>query len=158
MHEVRFYKPGDRWGAFSNFAPWPIEVDGLTWPTVEHWFQAQKFVGTEWVEAVRTVARPADAARIGRRRDLPLRADWDEAKDEVMRRGLEAKFTQHPELVGLLLGTGTARLVEDTEQDAYWGDGADGRGRNRLGELLMEVRAALVDGSLEVSRSRGRPA
>jgi len=83
---------------------------------------------------------------MGRRRDLPFRADWDAVKDDVMRVALRAKFTQHPALRALLLGTGDAVLVEHTRNDTYWADGGDGSGRNRLGELLVELRAALREG------------
>jgi ribA/ribD-fused uncharacterized protein len=60
-----------------------------------------------------------------------------------MSKALTAKFTQHPELKALLLGTGDARLVEHTENDSYWGDGGNGRGRNMLGQLLMQLRTKL---------------
>lgn len=60
-----------------------------------------------------------------------------------MHEAVRAKFTQHGELREYLLGTGDARLVEHTESDAYWGDGGDGSGRNRLGEILMQVRSEL---------------
>jgi ribA/ribD-fused uncharacterized protein len=43
----------------------------------------------------------------------------------------------------VLLGTGDAKLVEHTERDAYWGDGGDGSGQNRLGQILMQVRDEL---------------
>ena len=43
----------------------------------------------------------------------------------------------------VLLGTGDEEIVEDSPTDGYWGCGADGKGRNRLGEILMEVRATL---------------
>lgn len=39
-----------------------------------------------------------------------------------------------------LLSTGTREIVEFSEKDAYWGNGGDGSGKNRLGVLLMEVR------------------
>ena len=42
-----------------------------------------------------------------------------------------------------LLGTGDARIVEHTANDAYWGDGGDGSGKNMLGLILMRVREAL---------------
>jgi len=61
---------------------------------------------------------------------------------EILRLVL-AKFTQHPELRELLLATGDAALVEHTENDAYWGDGGDGSGKNRLGEIPMRVREEL---------------
>jgi ribA/ribD-fused uncharacterized protein len=140
---IDFYSTEDPYGEFSNFAGFPIEVDGKTWPTSEHYFQAQKFVGTPHEEELRSIASPMKVARAGRERTRPLRPDWEEAKDDVMRRALRAKFTQHDELRELLLGTGDAELVEHTRNDSYWGDGGDRTGRNMLGKLLMELRAAL---------------
>ena len=61
-----------------------------------------------------------------------------------MRDALRAKFTQHPDLKATLLATGAAEIVEHTANDRYWGDGGDGTGKDRLGELLMELRAALL--------------
>ena len=83
------------------------------------------------------------AAALGRNRDLPLRQDWEHVKEDVMRAALTAKFTQHPALRELLLRTRKAELVEHTPRDRYWGDGGNGRGKNRLGELLMELREIL---------------
>jgi predicted NAD-dependent protein-ADP-ribosyltransferase YbiA (DUF1768 family) len=40
-------------------------------------------------------------------------------------------------------GTSAAVIVEHTENDGYWGDGDDGSGRNRLGEILTRVRDRL---------------
>jgi ribA/ribD-fused uncharacterized protein len=139
---VKFYRQGDNWGEFSNFSPHPIELDGSTWPTSEHYFQAQKFADLAVRERVRQASGPGDAARLGRR--LPgLRADWEEVKEDVMRAALRAKFEQHPRLGRLLLSTGDRDIVEHTRNDAYWADGGDGSGRNRLGVLLMELRAQL---------------
>ncbi len=59
---------------------------------------------------------------------------------------LRAKLTQHADLRALLLGTGEAPLIEHTANDAYWGDGGDGSGKNRLGALLMRVREELRGG------------
>jgi ribA/ribD-fused uncharacterized protein len=66
-------------------------------------------------------------------------------KVEVMRRAIRAKFRQHAELAAALLATGTAELVEDSSSDRFWGSGADGKGINWLGRLLVEVRGELVD-------------
>jgi len=63
------------------------------------------------------------------------------SKDEIMLGALRAKFGQHEDLKRLLLGTGERKIVEHTKYDRYWGDGGDGSGRNRLGELLMQLRA-----------------
>lgn len=140
---IRFYGVSGAYGWCSNFAPSPIDLEGKRWPTVEHWFQAQKFAGTEHEQEIRAAVSPMIAARMGRSRVRPLRADWEQAKDLVMWRGLRAKFTQHPELAALLLETGDSQIVEHTENDCYWADGGDGSGQNRLGELLMRVRDEL---------------
>ena len=63
-----------------------------------------------------------------------------------MRDALRAKFTQHPSLRSLLLHTGDAELIEHTKNDRYWADGGDGTGKNRLGQLLMELRTELRKG------------
>ena len=139
---IEFYRQGDAYGFLSNFAPYPIELDGKTWPTTEHYFQAQKFRGTPSEERVRAAPSPGDAARMGR--SLPgLRADWEAVKDEVMLVALRAKFGQHAKLRRLLLETGERPLVEHTGNDRYWADGGDGAGENRLGELLVQVREEL---------------
>ena len=143
MSRILFYATDKPYGEFSNFSRHPTEVDSLLWPTSEHYFQAQKFAGTLHAEEVRQQPTPMLAAQMGRRRDLPFRSDWNEVKDGIMLTVLRAKFTQHPELRALLLSTGDAELVEHTTNDRYWADGGDGSGRNRLGELLMELRTAL---------------
>jgi ribA/ribD-fused uncharacterized protein len=141
MNQISFYRVSDPYGEFSNFSPHSIALNGKQWPTAEHYFQAQKFVGTEHEEAVRQAKSPMIAARMGRSRERPLRPDWETVKDDVMREALNAKFTQHPELRSLLLATGDAVIIEHTKNDGYWADGGDGSGKNRLGELLMELRA-----------------
>ena len=64
-------------------------------------------------------------------------------KEVVMLEGLRAKFGQHPDLAERLLRSGDRLLVEHTRNDSYWGDGGDGSGKNRLGHLLMQVRAEI---------------
>ncbi|MGC8641784.1 MAG: NADAR family protein [Isosphaeraceae bacterium] len=140
---IKFYRTGNEYGSFSNFAAYPIEIDGKTWPTSEHYFQAQKFAGIEHEEAMRLEPSPMVVARMGRDRRKPLRPDWEKVKDGVMRKAVLAKFTQHAELRAMLLGTGDAVIVEHTEKDLYWGDGGNGSGRNMLGRILMEVRERL---------------
>lgn len=62
----------------------------------------------------------------------------------MMRKALRAKFEQHAELSTLLLATASAKLVEHTQNDAYWGDSGNGQGKNRLGYLLMALRGQLA--------------
>lgn len=140
---IRFYSVTDDYGELSNFAPYSIQLDQHTWPTVEHDFQANKFLDKTYQQKIRKTSNPTQAAILGRDRKQKLRKDWESIKVQVMRRALEAKFQQHPELCDLLLGTGDAKLIEHTENDAYWGDGGNGKGKNMLGQLLMEVRQQL---------------
>jgi ribA/ribD-fused uncharacterized protein len=142
-NRILFYRVNEPYGEFSNFSPHPIKVNGKRWPTSEHFFQAQKFAGTEYEEKIREANSPMIAARLGRSRKEPLRPDWEAEKENVMRQALRAKFTQHEDLNALLLNTGDAVLVEHTANDRYWADNGDGTGKNRLGALLMELREEL---------------
>ena len=138
---IQFYRTSDDHGCFSNFAAYPISLDGKLWPTTEHYFQAQKFLDDSHREQIRKAKSPMIAARMGRDRKKKLRRDWESVKVEVMRQAIRAKFTQHDDLRAILLATGDAKIVEHTEKDAYWGDGGDGSGKNMLGRILMEIRA-----------------
>lgn len=140
---IYFNRTGGPYGFLSNFARTPIRLDGQIWPTVEHYYQAQKFAGTEHEQLIRLAASPALAAHLGRDRTRPLRPDWPDIRLEVMREALRAKFSQRRSLREQLLATGSARLVERTRRDAYWGDGGDGHGQNHLGRLLMQLRDQL---------------
>lgn len=140
---IHFYSIADEFGCFSNFAAYPIELDGKRWPTSEHYFQAQKFEEPHHRESIRLTKSPMIAARMGRDRKKKLRRDWESVKVAVMRKAVRAKFTQYDDLRAILLATADALLVEHTENDDYWGDGGDGSGKNVLGRILMEVREEL---------------
>jgi ribA/ribD-fused uncharacterized protein len=142
---IEFYSINDEYGCFSNFAPYPIKVHGKVWPTPEHYFQAQKFRDVQEQETVRKAKTPMQAALMGRDRKRKLRRDWESRKVSVMREAVKAKFTQHPDIRDVLIATGSAKLVEHTVHDDYWGDGGDGRGENMLGQILMEIRDELRD-------------
>ncbi len=143
MTVINFYHLNEPFGEFSNFARYRIFLKGRTWPTSEHYFQAQKYAGTPREDEIGHAKTPSEAANLGRSRKHPLRPDWESAKDDLMREAVYAKFTQHSELRELLLSTGDATLVEHTENDCYWGDGGDGSGKNMLGRILMEIRERL---------------
>ena len=142
---IYFYSTRDKYGAFSNFSAHGFELDGKYWKTSEHYFQAMKFEGTEYADKVREARSPKDAAAFGRRRDFPLRKDWEQVKDDVMRKAVLKKFQTHEDTRELLLSTGDEELVEKTTGDYYWGCGTDGTGKNMLGKILMEVREQLKD-------------
>jgi hypothetical protein len=79
MNVIAFHSVGGGYGCFSNFSPHPVKLKGKTWPTSEHYFQAQKFAGAPDEEEVRRAKSPMVAARMGRSRKRPLRKDWEAA-------------------------------------------------------------------------------
>ncbi len=142
---IYFFSKTTSYFELSNFSPHGLEEDGVYWPTVEHYFQAQKFIGpdlTEYRERIRRARTPKDAKALGRTRKVPIRGDWEDVKDAVMLTAIRKKFA-HPKLRELLLSTGNRALIEAAPSDYYWGAGRTGTGKNRLGELLMKVRAEL---------------
>jgi len=144
IDQINFYESNKPYGEFSNFARFPVEVDGQVWPTSEHYYQAQKFMTPELQERIRQVGGPGMSKRMGGDRSLgTIRSDWDQVKDDIMRKVVRAKFKQHEELRTLLLSTGDAVIAEHTKNDKYWGDGGNGKGKNMLGVILMEVREEL---------------
>ena len=80
MDVINFYSVSDEFGQFSNFAPFPINLDGERWPTSEHDFQAQKFEDEAYRQTIRKTNSPMQAARLGRDRKQKLRRDWERVK------------------------------------------------------------------------------
>ena len=140
---ILFYSVNEAYGGFSNFALYPIKLKKKIWKTTEHYFQAQKYAGTDYENQIRKATSPMRAAQMGRNRKIKIRKNWDNIRDNIMYEVLKAKFTQHDDLKMLLLETENKILVEHTENDSYWGDGGDGSGKNRLGKLLMKLREEL---------------
>ena len=140
---ISFYVPSDEYGFLCNFSARGFTLDDRYWPTVEHYFQAQKFAGSDHEERIRVSRSAKEAKNLGQTRKLSLRSDWENVKVDVMRNALMAKFTTHTDLRDALLATGDEELVENAPTDYFWGCGKLGGGQNMLGKLLMETRQAL---------------
>jgi ribA/ribD-fused uncharacterized protein len=146
--EIRFYRASEKpYGAFSNLYRREIEFEGERFATSEHAYQAGKPRKPEvkaWLMAAPSPSLLAMAAHGLYYWDVS--PGWSQKKFDRMRGVLRAKFTQHQDLRDLLLSTGTARLIEtatvDNEVNRLWGE-VNGKGKNMLGELLMELRAQL---------------
>lgn len=146
MEATRFLDPSDpETGYLSNFHAAAFALDGHPWPTVEHYFQAQKFVGTSWADAIRLAETARAAKELGQSTAPQLRPDWEEIKQRVMLKALVAKFVQNPDLARRLIENYRSRLVEASPTDIYWGEGLEGQGSNHLGLLLMAVREELPE-------------
>lgn len=121
----------------SNFYFSTVKYKGEVYKTVEHAFQAAKTANDEERKHVQGAGTPGEAKKRGRK--VELRSDWEEVKDDVMLELLRIKFSSE-DMRDKLLATGTAKLIEGNHWgDQYWGV-CRGKGKNRLGQLLMKVR------------------
>lgn len=149
LTEVRFYRASEKpYGAFSNLYRREIEFEDEKFATSEHAYQAGKARKPEVRKWLMEAPSPALLAMAAHGLYVwDINSDWSKVKFDRMKRVLQAKFTQHEDLKQLLLSTGTARLVEsatvDNAVNRLWGE-VNGVGKNKLGELLMEVRAELA--------------
>lgn len=149
LTEVRFYRASEKpYGAFSNLYRREIEFEGEKFATSEHAYQAGKARKPEVRKWLMEAPSPALLAMAAHGLYVwDINSDWSKTKFDRMKRVLRAKFTQHDDLKQLLLSTGTARLVEsatvDNAVNRLWGE-VSGVGKNKLGQLLMEVRAELA--------------
>ncbi|PTU30405.1 NADAR family protein [Stenotrophobium rhamnosiphilum] len=145
MNEIRFYRASEKpYGAFSNLFKRDVTFEDEVFPTTEHAYQAgkaRKPAVRKWLMSAPSPALLAMAAHGLYVWDVS--PDWSKIKFDRMKRILLAKFTQHQDLKDLLLSTGNARLVEaatvDNAVNRLWGE-VNGKGQNKLGQLLMEVR------------------
>jgi ribA/ribD-fused uncharacterized protein len=156
VDEVRFYRANERpYGAFSNLFRRSIDFEGRQFLTAEHAYQAgkaRKEEVREWILSAPAPGLVAMAAHGLYTWDIV--PDWSQIKYDRMRQVLRAKFTQHEDLRQLLLSTGSARIVEAGRVanvvNCTWGE-VNGKGRNMLGVLLMELRTELMKASSAAS-------
>ncbi len=144
----------------SCFSQWwqsAFEVEGISYPTAEHWMMAQKarlFGDEENLAKILKAATPGEAKKLGRavRNFDPV--SWDNHKYEYVKTGNAYKFSQHNDLKQYLLQTGDRIIVEASPVDKIWGIGMakdnpdvenpnKWKGENLLGFALMEVRDGL---------------
>lgn len=142
---------------FSQWWTAPFTLDGVRYPTAEHYMMAEKarlFGDDETRRRVLQAPHPGAAKKLGRQVNPFDEAAWQAARVEIVIRGNTAKFEQNDPLKAYLLGTKERVLVEASPVDRIWGIGlaADDpraedpeqwRGLNLLGFALMEVRSRL---------------
>ena len=170
---VFFYGADESKGEYrfmSNMYVAPFEIDGITYPTVEHYFQWSKAkLFKDEAAATKMLTPPKgkpyveakSAKAIGKKVKNFDGTQWNGLapgrgfKDEVMRKAIRAKFT-HPkntELLEKLLATKDRVIAEANPRDSYWGIGTSAdtkpaqtgkwKGQNWLGKMLMELRTEI---------------
>jgi len=123
----------------SNFQAAKVKLDGVTYDSVEHAYQAAKTLDKDERKKFQGITA-GESKRLGR--SIVLRKDWESVKINIMRDLLKQKFSEHT-LKTDLLDTGDAVLIEGNNwNDTFWGV-CRGVGHNWLGRLLMELRDEL---------------
>ena len=143
----------------SNMFEAPIQVDGLTFATVEHYFQwskAKQFGDADIQSKILKTVSPKSAKAYGKK-VKPFDAKvWGDMADTVMKTAVKAKFSQNAELRKKLLETGDKILAEADPRGKYWGIGTSSDtskasdptrwpGQNKMGKILMELRSELKE-------------
>ncbi|MCI3275574.1 NADAR family protein [Streptomyces cylindrosporus] len=148
LHETYFPngRPADPGlSALRNDFPAPVRWAGDIYPSVLHGYWALSVAEEADRVTVRDAPTPREAHELGSR--AARRDDWTAVRLGVMAGLLRAKFTQHPELAEILLGTGDATIAyTGYSESPYWRDTRDRGGRNWTGRLLELVRAELLAG------------
>ncbi len=142
-------------------------IDGKSWPTVEHYIQAQKYKRCEeYMEIIRAADSPVKARALGLKQMMDnnmclsktdnrkindlirlyqhksIIRNWSFEKDDIMLKAIRAKVSQNQHVFDLLCATRKSILIQ-ANRSAYWGLGVDGYGQNKLGRIYMRVRAEL---------------
>lgn len=124
----------------SNFYPVKLNVDQITYPTLEHAYQAAKTLTFEDRVNISKAETPALAKQMGKL--CALRPNWNDVKLKVMIELVTLKF-EDPALRKMLLRTAPKELIEGNWWgDTYWGV-CKGKGSNHLGKILMKIRSEL---------------
>lgn len=133
----------DEYAFLSNFLMVPVLYEGVWWKSVEHAYQAAKTTDPVWKQRIADAYTPGAAKKLGRQ--APLKVFWDINKDRIMEDIVRSKFTNNPELKAKLIATNPHELIEGNWWgDIYWGV-CNGVGENKLGKILMKVRAGAND-------------
>ena len=141
-------------GCLSQWWPATFTVDGVTYPTAEHWMMAGKarlFGDDQAMTAALTAEDPRAAKAAGRSVRGFDEQVWAAARFDLVVAGNLAKFQGNPELGAFLAATRPRVLVEASPRDRIWGIGMSAghpdagrpsrwRGTNLLGFALMNVR------------------
>lgn len=144
---IKFFK--GEYEFLNNAYEVPIMYEGVCYSNAEAAFQAQKCENPD----LRNVFADLDAItakKLGR--EMRLREDWDDVKDDIMHDVLLAKFTQNAELQDALIDTADEDIVMYTRHDTYWGV-IKGNGENRMGKILMEIRDLLCDDMCDIDEA-----
>ncbi len=148
-------------GEASPFSQWhrcTFDHAGHTFGCAEQFMmygKAQLFGDADIAAKILAAAHPRTHKQLGRKVAGFDDAIWRREREQIVRTGNRAKFTQDGALREALFATRGTELVEASPYDKIWGiglgandaraqDPAQWRGRNLLGKLLTALRDELL--------------
>ncbi|CAI6330770.1 unnamed protein product [Periconia digitata] len=171
---ILFFGNQGEWGWMSNSYPSTFRIHGLTYLSMEQYYQYEKarlFRDYDAMKAIFESASPSNAKRWGKKVKNFDKVRWNRVFPTCMQCGLLAKFKlgeNAKELQEKLVATGKAPIYSCNPSDKRWSVGlsvAQGKrflenrskaagsshwpGRNYLGKYLMLVRKDLVEEARE---------
>lgn len=154
---IEFYDKQNKYYEFTNFYEnyrhgklEEVKFKGRAWRTSEHAFQSEKFnyaskAAQKVFEEILNAQTPKAVFEIAQKNIALVRPDWMKIRDSVMYEVVKVKFS-NDHLKNVILKSDPRKLVEASPKDSYWGRGADGKGENKLGKILMRVRYEIQNG------------
>ncbi len=141
----------------SQWFPAEFEIDGIKYPTAEHFMMAEKarlFDDHSMLQNILECKTPKEAKAFGRKVQNFETEAWQKHSTDIVVKANLAKFSDNQGFSDWLIATAPKILVEASMWDKIWGIGmvasAPGasdpklwKGRNWLGFALMEVRDKL---------------
>jgi ribA/ribD-fused uncharacterized protein len=134
---------------FSPYTAHAIEVDGVTYMTVEHAYQCTRYTDQKIKDEIMRAGSPVKAWETStkyKHLQIPEFKSSD-YKRAMMKKLMKLKALQHEEVKKALLETGKQKIVKHIltypPGDGYWDDGVDGKGQNEMGKIWMEIRDEL---------------
>ncbi len=158
-------------GCLSQWWPQAFTIDGVSYPTAEHWMMASKarlFGDEASLRAVLAASSQGAAKAVGRQVRGFDEAKWQHERFGLVVAGNLAKFQQNSDLADFLNATVSKVIVEASPLDRIWGIGLAAShqdaprpsrwpGLNLLGFALMNVRDALSTvGDMSPGRQEAR--
>jgi ribA/ribD-fused uncharacterized protein len=142
---IYFWSEEPPYADFTNSALSKFELDGETWPTVEHYLQASKFNDAKRQEEIRLSKTVEEAVKKGYGKGITYSDDFYRDYPVLLKKAVQAKITQNAEIRRLLEATGTKKLVHISRRphgtDERWDTMVSNK--NILGLALMEIRDGL---------------
>jgi N-glycosidase YbiA len=142
---ILFYSKSCDYGWLSNFPEHKFCLNGVRWSSMERYYQAQKYAGTELEGQIRKADSPNKARKMCQNRSLTVCQDWDDVKEAIMRETVKAKFEQNRLLCEQFFATGNEELVHESSSNMFRGRSLEGDGDKRLGVIMMDVRRTLKE-------------